>query len=84
MPGTPDLPEGAVIITTADIYRQLLDLTKEVGELKGALQETSKMLKALEDHEARLRALERGRWPVPALAVLISIGALVAQVVAGH
>lgn len=84
MPGTSELPEGAVIITTADIYRQLLELTREVGELKGGLQETTKMSKALEDHETRLRVLERARWPVPALAVLISIGALVAQVVSGH
>lgn len=84
MPGTSELPEGAVIITTADIYRQLLELTREVGELKGGLQETTKMFKALEDHETRLRALERARWPLPALAMLISIGALVAQVVSGH
>lgn len=82
MTGTTDLPEGAVIITTADIYRQLLDLTKEVGELKGALQETSKIAKIVEDHETRLRVLERGRWPLPALAVLLSVAALVIQVVA--
>lgn len=79
MTGSSDLPEGAVIITTADIYRQLLDLTKEVGELKGALQETGKLVKAVDDHEARLRSLERGRWPIPAVAVLISIAALVLQ-----
>lgn len=28
------------------------------------------------DHEARLRGLERSRWPLPSLAVLISAGAL--------
>lgn len=26
------------------------------------------------DHENRLRALERSRWPLPALAVLIAVG----------
>jgi hypothetical protein len=30
------------------------------------------------DHEARLRVLERGRWPIPSLAVLVSASALAA------
>ncbi len=34
-----------------------------------------------EDHEARLRALERARWPLPSPAALVSIIALVVSVV---
>lgn len=78
----PNLPEGAVVITTADIYRQLLDLTKEVGELKGAVQKTVERGKQVDDHENRLRSLERARWPLPALAVAISLGTLITTVVA--
>lgn len=78
----PNLPEGAVVITTADIYRQLLDLTKEVGELKGAVQKTVQRGREIDDHETRLRSLERARWPLPALAILISIGSVVATLVA--
>lgn len=70
----PNLPEGAVVITTADIYRQLLDLTKQVGELKGAVSVAA-------DHELRLRALERGRWPLPALAIAVSIASLIAMII---
>ena len=31
----------------------------------------------LRDHEERIRSLERGRWPLPSLAALVSIAALV-------
>lgn len=76
------LPEGAVVITTADIYRQLTDLTREVGELKGAVQKSAEITRDVEDHETRIRALERARWPLPALAALLSIGSLIATVIA--
>lgn len=29
------------------------------------------------DHETRLRALESSRWPLPALAGLMSVGAII-------
>jgi hypothetical protein len=30
-----------------------------------------------QDHEARIRILERARWPLPSIAVLISLSAVV-------
>lgn len=30
-----------------------------------------------QDHETRIRALERGKWPLPSLAALVSIGAFI-------
>lgn len=75
-----NVPEGAVVITTADIYRQLIDLTREVGELKGAISKTVEMNRQVEDHEQRLRAMERSRWPLPSLAALLSCGALATAV----
>lgn len=33
------------------------------------------------DHETRIRLLERGRWPLPSVAVVVSLGALGAAVV---
>ncbi|MBO2460983.1 hypothetical protein [Actinomadura violacea] len=33
------------------------------------------------DHETRIRLLERGRWPLPSVAVLLSVGALAAAVI---
>lgn len=34
------------------------------------------------DHEIRIRSLERGRWPLPALTVLISLGSGIAAFMA--
>lgn len=48
----------------------LLTLTRMEGKLDTLLQQGS-------DHETRLRALERARWPLPALAILISIASAV-------
>jgi len=31
----------------------------------------------LKDHEARIRMLERARWPLPSLAVLVSSASLI-------
>lgn len=87
-----EVPEGAVVVTTADIYRQLLDLTQAVGQLNGAIQGLATKVAALDDHETRIRtiegygvhdhdarltSLERARWPLPALAVLVAIAALI-------
>ncbi|MFE9102969.1 hypothetical protein [Actinomadura geliboluensis] len=33
------------------------------------------------DHETRIRLLERGRWPLPSVAVVVSLGALGASVI---
>lgn len=48
----------------------LLTLTRMEGKLDTLLQQGT-------DHETRLRALERARWPLPALAILISIASAV-------
>lgn len=48
----------------------LLTLTRMEGKLDTLLQLGN-------DHETRLRVLEKARWPLPALAILISIGSAV-------
>ncbi|HEY9415613.1 MAG TPA: hypothetical protein VIQ30_12695 [Pseudonocardia sp.] len=68
----PD-PLGPVVITSRDIYDALVRLTETVNKLVG---QDAGHTADLHDHEQRLRALERGRWPLPALAVLLSAAAL--------
>lgn len=76
----PD-PLGPVVITTREIYDQLVRLSDGVSGLYTKIdrltdaQDESK--RDIADHEARLRSLEKGRWPLPSLAVLISAAALV-------
>ncbi|MFD6771063.1 hypothetical protein ACFWC6_33135 [Micromonospora chalcea] len=70
---SPD-PIGPVLITSRDIYDALVRLTDTVNRLVS--QDTSHV-DDLRDHEQRLRSLERGRWPLPALAAVVSIAALI-------
>ena len=70
--GAPD-PLGPVVITTRDIYDALVKLTDTVKELVG---QNAGHADDIRDHEQRIRLLERGRWPLPALAVLLSAAAL--------
>ncbi len=66
-------PLGPVVITSREIYDKLVLVAEVVNGLaKGMIDQA----KDLGDHETRLRALEKARWPLPALAVLVSIAAL--------
>ncbi|MFD3657043.1 hypothetical protein [Streptomyces sp. NPDC058620] len=40
------------------------------------MQRSEQTDKQLAEHDARIGALERSRWPLPSLAVLASLGAL--------
>lgn len=63
-----------VEIGLKEIYDLLVALNTNVQILGGDIKDL--MVRA-DDHEARLRALERNRWPLPALAAVVSIVALV-------
>lgn len=67
-------PLGPIVITAREIYDAVIRLTAAVERLANQHDDAAGDLK---DHEARIRALERGRWPLPALAVLVAIAALV-------
>ncbi len=74
-----------------EIYDAVLRLTGRVDTLISQHDETRTDLKdhelrirAIEnadkkdhDHEARLKELERNRWPLPSLALLVSLAALI-------
>jgi hypothetical protein len=54
----------------------------KLGEMGTELAVIGERLKDIPDHEARLRVLERARWPLPTVAVVVSLGAGVAAWVA--
>lgn len=56
-----------------DIYDLLVATNTQLIELRAEVRD---LVKQTEDHEARIRALERGRWPLPALSVVIALAAL--------
>ena len=66
-----------VWITSREIYDAVIRLTGRVDVL---IAEQTGASDKIQDHEVRLRGLERRQWPLPSLALLVSIGALAAAV----
>ncbi|MFE9645326.1 hypothetical protein ACFYO0_14655 [Streptomyces sp. NPDC006365] len=50
--------------------------TEQRGQLALLVQRGDQTDKKLDEHEARIDALERARWPLPSLAALTSLSAL--------
>jgi len=85
---------GAVRITLDDIYRQLIALTSRVDTALSRHERTEQLVAEhdaelrplagaadrLTDHEARLRLLEKNRWPLASVTVLVAIVALVVTI----
>lgn len=81
-------PDGGVVrITLDDIYRQLVALSARVdtalskherieqlvAEHETELRPLAGASDRLRDHEERLRSLERSRWPLASVAVLVPL-----------
>lgn len=62
-------PLGGVVITLREIYDVVVRLTGRVDVL---IAQTDEVRHDLQDHETRLRVLERARWPLPAVSVLLA------------
>lgn len=69
-------PLGGVTITSREIYDAVVRLTGRVDVL---IEQQTRTASEVQDHESRLRTLERSRWPLPAVTVLIALTALALQ-----
>lgn len=76
MPGSD--PLGPVLITARDIYDALVELRTTVNRL---VDRHDAQASEVADHEARIRSLERGRWPLPALSAVLALAAIAITVV---
>ncbi|GGS88602.1 hypothetical protein ACFFV7_50890 [Nonomuraea spiralis] len=78
-------PLGPVTIGAREIYDQLLQTDRKIdgvrGEVAQVAQAHGELVKDAADHEARIRALERSRWPLPSLAAVVSIISVVLAVI---
>jgi len=62
---------------------QILIKLGEMGAQLAVIHEQLKTAAFVDgDHETRLRALERARWPLPTIAVIAAVGSTVAAVLA--
>jgi len=66
-------PLGPIVITSREVYDAVVRLTGRVDVLIS--QQTTHQAE-IADHENRLRVLERARWPLPSLAVVVALGSL--------
>jgi len=82
-------PLGGITITAREIYDAVVRLTGRVdvlieqhNNLQADLQQHEQRADGRHnDHETRLRALERARWPLPSAAVLVSVAALALAII---
>jgi hypothetical protein len=65
---------GSVEIGAREIYDAVIHLQAAVERLGDHYDNTHNKVV---DHETRIRTLERVRWPLPSLAVVISITTLI-------
>jgi hypothetical protein len=75
-PGPAFGAPAVVTIGLKEIYDQLVSLNTRVEIL---LADQRDVEARTQDHETRLRALERSRWPLPALAMVVSVATFVIQ-----
>jgi hypothetical protein len=75
----PPDPQPYVVIGLKEVYDAVLRLQAIVERQTGQQDEHGR---DLVDHETRIRSLERGRWPLPTIAALTGIGALIVATLA--
>ncbi|MCL6734365.1 hypothetical protein [Streptomyces neyagawaensis] len=71
-------PESTSIVLELAEIRRSVDVGNATtqGQLALLVQRGDQTDKSLADHETRLDALERNRWPLPTLSALTALGAL--------
>lgn len=70
-------PDSGVYISNAQMYQEVRDLAQTVGRIESKvdsfLDEAKDIRGDLQDHELRIRTLERARWPMPTIGVLAGV-----------
>lgn len=71
-------PESTTIaLELAELRRTMeVGFTRVDGQLALLVQRTEQTDKTIDEHDQRITALERSRWPLPAVAALTAVGAL--------
>jgi hypothetical protein len=71
------VPEGEVALALAELRSALeVGLARIDGQLALLVQRSDQTDKTVEDLEERVTSLEKGRWPLPTIAVLASVTAV--------
>jgi hypothetical protein len=79
LPPDPQPSTFVVMIGPKEIYDAVIGLTATVERVANQQSDTRN---DVADHETRIRGLERGRWPLPTIAALAGVGALIVAILA--
>ena len=78
--------DPGVYISPAQMYQEMRSLHDAVSrvetKLDGLRDDYKDVTDDLSDHETRIRALERGRWPLPTIGVLAGLAGAATGIVA--
>lgn len=70
-------PDPGVFISNAQMYQEVRDLAQTVSriesKLDNILDDAKDIRSDVQDHELRIRTLERARWPLPTIGVLAGV-----------
>lgn len=72
--------EPGVTVTLGRIYARLLEVADIVTVTKVHVED---IRADVGDHGKRLDSLERGRWPLPSLSILLGLAALAVSILRG-
>lgn len=79
-------PDPGVYISTAQMYQEVRDLAQTVSRIESKvdsfLDEAKDIRQDVQDHELRIRTLERARWPLPTVGALAGVAGAATGVVA--
>lgn len=70
-------PEWTVLISPKEIYDAVVRLT---GRMDVLIAQNEDLKKDMQDHETRIRHLERNRWPLPSIAAICGVAALLVSI----
>lgn len=65
--------EPGAVVTLGKIYDKLMELERTSIVIREHVKD---IRRDVEDHGTRVTSLERARWPLPSLSVLLAAGAL--------
>lgn len=80
---------GPIVITPREVYDAVIRLDASVRTLLQSMnQHTEEHVRRdedidarFQDHESRIRTVERARWPLPSVAALTGVGGLVTSLI---
>ncbi|MER5223837.1 hypothetical protein [Streptomyces flaveus] len=71
------MPDGEIALELAELRRALeVGLARIDGQLALLVQRSDQIDKAVEELDTRVTALERTRWPLPAISTVTGVAAL--------